>query len=153
MILRIIMLPLSQIDIDQFVQSNAIFGRIYTNSRLRVTHVMAQDLNVSLGITIDYSIPHKVVFIMIDYLEDMIVEANKDLKNSRLYYPGNDLLMKVDYNSPSLPTKDAEFFHPHIVRLLFASNRARPDTGLCFIFMYKGKSTDRTRLQETWKSC
>ena len=94
---------------------------------MRVTYVMAQDLNVSLGITIDYSIPHKGVFIMIDYLEDITVEANKDLKNSRLYYPGNDSLMKVDYNSPSLPTKDAELFHPHIVRLLFASNRARPD--------------------------
>ena len=44
---------------------------------------------------------------MFDYLEDVIVETNKDLKNSRSYYLGNDSLMKVDYNSPSLPTKDA----------------------------------------------
>ena len=33
-----------------------------------------------LGITIDYSIPRKVVFIMFDYLEDVIVEASQDLK-------------------------------------------------------------------------
>ena len=43
---------------------------------------------------VDYLIPGKVVFTMFDYLEDVIVEANKDLKNSRPYYPGNDLLMK-----------------------------------------------------------
>ena len=36
-----------------------------------------------LGITIDYSIPRKVVFIMFDYLTDIIVEADEDLKNSR----------------------------------------------------------------------
>ena len=46
-----------------------------------------------LGITIDYSIPRKVVFTMFDYLEDVIVEVNQDLKNSRSYYPGNDSLM------------------------------------------------------------
>ena len=49
-----------------------------------------------LGITIDYLIAGKVVFTMFDYLEDEIVEAAKDLKNSRSYYPGNDQLMKVD---------------------------------------------------------
>ena len=48
---------------------------------------------------------------MFDYLEDVIVEVAKDLKNSRSYYPGNYQLMKVDYNSPSLSTKDAELFH------------------------------------------
>ena len=64
-----------------------------------------------LGITIDYSIAGKVVFMMYNYLEDVIVEAAEDLKNSRSYYPGNDQLMKVDYHSPSLSPKDAELFH------------------------------------------
>ena len=54
-----------------------------------------------LGITIDYSIPRKVMFTMFDYLENVIVEANEDLKNSQVYYPGNDSLLKVDYNSPT----------------------------------------------------
>ena len=88
-----------------------------------------------LGITIDYSIPRKVVFTMFDYLEDVIVEADKDLKNSRLYYPGNDSLFKVDYDSPNLPTKDAELFHRHVARLLFASKRARPDIQVCVAFL------------------
>ena len=47
---------------------------------------------------IDYSIPGKVVLTMFDYLEDVIIEADKVLKNSYLYYPGNDSLMKVDYD-------------------------------------------------------
>ena len=62
---------------------------------------------------------------MFDYLEDVIVEANKDLKNSWSYYPGNDSLMKVDHNSPKLPIKDAELFHCHVSRLLFAGKRVR----------------------------
>ena len=65
----------------------------------------------------------------------MIVEANEDLKNSCSYYPGNDQLFKVDYDSPSLPIKDAELFHRHIARLLFASKRARPDIQVCIAFL------------------
>ena len=64
-----------------------------------------------LGIIIDYLIAGKVVFTMFDYLEDVIVEAAKDMKNSRSYYPGNDQLMKGDYDSPNLSPKDAKLFH------------------------------------------
>ena len=88
-----------------------------------------------LSTTIDYSILRKVVFTIFDYLEDVIVEANEDLKNSRSYYPGNDSLMKVDYISPRLPTKDADLFHCHVARLLFASKRARPDIQVCVAFL------------------
>ena len=72
---------------------------------------------------------------MFDYLEDVIVEAAEDLKNSRSYYPGNDQLMKVNYDSPSLSTKDAELFHQHKARLLFASKRSRPDIQVCVAFL------------------
>ena len=69
-----------------------------------------------LGITIDYSIAGKVVFTMFDYLEDMIVEAADDLKNSCSYYSGNNQLFKVDDDTPRLLQKDAEIFHLHIAR-------------------------------------
>ena len=88
-----------------------------------------------LGITINYSIPRKVVFTMFDYLEDVIVEASKDLKNSRSYYPGNDTLMKIDKDSPKLPIKDAGLFHRHVARVLLASKRARPDIQVCVAFL------------------
>ena len=88
-----------------------------------------------LGITIDYSIPRKVVFTVFNYLENVIVEANEELKNSRSYYPGNDHLFKVDCDSPSLLPKDAELFHRHVARPLFASKTARPDIQVCVEFL------------------
>ena len=88
-----------------------------------------------LVIKIAYSILLKVVFTMFDYLEDVIVEADKDLKKSRLYYLGNGSLMEVDYNSPNLPTKDAKLFHRHNARLLFVSKRARPYIQVCVAFL------------------
>ena len=72
---------------------------------------------------------------MFGYLEDVIVEAAEDLKNSRSYYPSNDQLMKVNYDSPSLSAKDAEIFHQHVARLLIASKRARPDIQVCVAFL------------------
>ena len=87
-----------------------------------------------LGIMIDYSIPRKVVFTMFNYLEDVIVEASEDLKNSRSYYPGNDSLMKVNVDSPR-SIKDADLFHRHVAKLLFASRRARPDIQVCVAFL------------------
>ena len=77
----------------------------------------------------------KVVFTIFDCLEDVIVEAADDLKNSQLYYPGNNELFKVDYDSPSLLPKDAELFHRHVARLLFTSKRARPDIQVCVVFL------------------
>ena len=88
-----------------------------------------------LGIKIDYSIPCRGVFTMFGYLEDVIVEASQDLKNSCSYYPGNDSLMKVDEDSPKLPTNDADLFHSHIAILLFASKRARPNIQVCMAFL------------------
>ena len=44
-------------------------------------------IDVYLGITIDYSIAGKVIFTMFNCLENVIVEAANDLKNSCSYYP------------------------------------------------------------------
>ena len=88
-----------------------------------------------LGITIDYLIVGKVVFTMFNYLEIMIFEVADDLKHSRSYYPGNNQLCKVDYDSPRLSQKDADLFHGHIARLLFASKRARCDIQVCVAFL------------------
>ena len=88
-----------------------------------------------LGITIDYSITGRVVFTMFNYLEDKIVKAAEDPKNSCSYYPGNNQLFKVDYDSPRLPHKDAELFHCHVTRLLFANKRARSNIQVCVAFL------------------
>ena len=72
---------------------------------------------------------------MFDYLEDEIVEASRDLKNSHSYYPGNNSLMKVDKDSPRLSIKDTNLFHRHVAKLLFASKRVRPDIQVCVAFL------------------
>ena len=91
-------------------------------------------LHEYLGITIDSSIAGKVVFTMFDYLDDVIVEAANDLKNSRSHYPGNNQLFKVDDDSPRLLQKDADIFHHHVARL-FASKRVRPNIQVCVAFL------------------
>ena len=48
-----------------------------------------------LGIIIDHSVSSKVVFTMFDYLEDVIVETDEDMKNSCLYYPEKNCLRLI----------------------------------------------------------
>ena len=72
---------------------------------------------------------------MFYYLEDVNVECAENLKNRCSYYPGNDQLLKVVEASPRLPPKDAKLLHHHVVRLLFASKRARPDIQVCAAFL------------------
>ena len=78
-------------------------------------------------ITIDYSITGKVVFTIFNYINDMIVEAAEDPKNSCSYYPRNDQLFEVDDDSPRLLQKDSDILHCYVTRLLFARKRARPN--------------------------
>ena len=73
---------------------------------------------------------------MFDYLEDIIVMATEDLKNSCSYYPGNNQLFKVDDDSPSMPPNDAELLYCHDTRLLFASKRARSDIQACVASLF-----------------
>ena len=89
-----------------------------------------------LGITINYSIPGKVAFLIYDFLEKVILEESKDLKKSCEYYLGNDKLFKVDENSSKRPPKKAELFHFIVAELLFTSKRGRPDTQVCVAFSY-----------------
>ena len=90
-----------------------------------------------LGITIDYSIAGKVVFTftMFNYLEDVIVKATNNLKNSCSCYAGSNQLFKVDDDSPKQSQKDPDVVHCHVARLLFASKRARPGIQVCVTFL------------------
>ena len=89
-----------------------------------------------LDITINYLIAGKVLFTMFNNLQDVTVECAEDLKNSCSYYPGNNQLFKVVEDSPRLPPEDADLFHHHVARLLFASKRARSNIQVCVAFLY-----------------
>ena len=43
--------------------------------------------------------------------------------------------MKVNKYSPRLPSKNDDLFHRHVVKLLFAYKRARPDIQVCVAFL------------------
>ena len=72
---------------------------------------------------------------MFDYLEVVNFEAADDLKNSCLYYTGNNQLFKVDHDSSRPSQKEADIFHRHVARLFFTSKRARPDIQVCVAFL------------------
>ena len=87
-----------------------------------------------LGLRMDYSYPGWVIFTMFDYLEDIIVESPDDLKpRSNCKYPSNDKLFHVDEESPSL--SKADLFHRMVARILYASQRARPDVAVTTAFL------------------
>ena len=88
-----------------------------------------------LGITINHSIAGKVVFMMFDYLANVILECPEDLKNSCSFYPRNNQLFDVVKDSPRLPPEDAEQFHPHVERILLASKRERSNIQVCVAFL------------------
>lgn len=48
-----------------------------------------------LGLTIDYSMPGNVVFTMFEYLEDIILEAPKELLPKNCNYPCNGKFSKL----------------------------------------------------------
>ena len=75
-------------------------------------------------------------FTMFDYFKDVIVKTADDLKNSRSPYSENSQLIKIDVNSPSLPSKDAELFYCHVARLLFVRKRTRPNIPACVISLF-----------------
>lgn len=80
-----------------------------------------------LGITIDYSLPRKMVFTMFDYLEDIIVECPDDLKSGTLIYPSNNSLFKVHEDLLQLTEDQLDLFHRVTTWLLFVAKRAQPD--------------------------
>ena len=88
-----------------------------------------------LGITIYYLIAGKVVFKIFDYLEDLIVKCAEDLDKQSFLLSGKQSLFKVIKDLPRLLLKYTKLFHRHVARLLFASNRARPDIQVCVAFL------------------
>ena len=88
-----------------------------------------------LSITNDYLIAGMVVFMMFDYIEDVIVKCAKDMKNSCSYYLGNNQLFKVIADSPRLTPENTDLFYYHFVRILSASKRAGLDIQVCVAYM------------------
>jgi hypothetical protein len=81
-----------------------------------------------LGMRLDFSVPGKVRFTMIDYIKEMLAELPEDM-DGEAPTPASNHLFDVNEKSAEmqLDKKTADLFHHNVAKLLFLCKRARPD--------------------------
>jgi hypothetical protein len=79
-----------------------------------------------LGMTIDYSIPGKVKFTMIDYVKSMLDELPADMEGT-VPTQASSYLFEVNDSAKKLSEELGNLFHHNTAKLLFLCKRARPD--------------------------
>ena len=87
-----------------------------------------------LGMTIDYSLPGKVILPMIDYIGNMLDDIPEVIKRGSAT-PDAHHLFKILEDTTKLSQTDADIFHHFVAQLLYISNRARPYTQLAVSFL------------------
>jgi hypothetical protein len=89
-----------------------------------------------LGMTLDYSLPGRVMIIMFEYIMEIIAAYDKaDPKGSGTKTsaaPEN--LFKIDDDCKKLDPVKSQEFHTLVAKTLYATKRARPDT--CTVVAY-----------------
>lgn len=101
---------------------------------LTVTRGKAHDY---LGMTIDFSSPGKVIFRMDDCAKGILSEARDEpIMEGNATDPAAEHLFVVNNDNPDeLSTDDAEHFHTMVAKMLFVSERARPDVQQAIAFL------------------
>jgi hypothetical protein len=96
-----------------------------------------------LGMRIDYSTPGKVSISQRDYLEEILGELPKDMGGVATS-PAAAHLFEVSSTPDLLPVEAAEMFHCNVAKLLFVSERSRPDIQTAVAFLStRVKAPDR----------
>ena len=98
-----------------------------------------------LGMTIDYSIPGKVMFRMDDYIDRLIMECPDDMLKGNPTSPAANHLFDINPDCEKLSTGKADEFHHLVAKLLYLAKRTRPDILLAVAFLctrVKGPDTD-----------
>ena len=80
-----------------------------------------------LGMTIDYSTPGVVSFIMKDYVADIIKEKADDMDDRTATTPASQHLYHTNDNAVKLGEYKADYFHHMVAKLLYLGKRGRPD--------------------------
>ena len=84
--------------------------------------------------TIDYSSPGKVIFLMIDYIRKMLDNIPEDTKGESAT-PAAHHLFDIAEDTTKLSHADADLFHHFVAQLLYLSKRACPDIQLAVSFL------------------
>ena len=85
------------------------------------------DVHEYLGMTIDFSRPGEVSFIMKDYVTDLIGEKPKSMDGRVATTPAASHLYQINEDADKIDDKDAEIFHHLTAKLLYLAKRSRPD--------------------------
>ena len=83
-----------------------------------------------LGMTIDFTVPGECAFSQFDYIKKMISLLPDSLKVNYRNTPAPEYLFKIDENSEPLDMKRKDEYHALVAKILWASQRSRPDIQL-----------------------
>ena len=84
--------------------------------------------------TLDYSEPGKVKFIMDDYVENLIDDAPDDMTGTTAT-PGASHLFQINNDTDKLSSEKSDKYHQMTAKLLYLSKRARPDLQPTVVFL------------------
>jgi hypothetical protein len=135
--------------VDPQVVSNVIkllqqkYGTV--DAPLTVCHGMTHDY---LGMTLDYTVPGKVMINMDHYVNELLDEVPADMRNGTSTTPAAAYLYDVNEDAEKLNQERIDTFHTITAKLLFLSKRARPDLQQAVGFL-----TTRVKCPDTddWK--
>jgi hypothetical protein len=87
-----------------------------------------------LGMTIDFSLPGKVKFYMIDYIK-LMLDVQPEEMSRTVPTPASAHLFEVNASGEKLSEELGNFFHHNKAKLLFLSKHARPDIQTATTFL------------------
>ena len=94
--------------------------------------------------TIDYSLPGKVILSMIKYIGKIIDDIPEDMKGESAT-PTSHHLFDIVEDATKLSQVDVDLFHHFLAQLIYLSKRERPDIQLSVSFpctRLRGNDTD-----------
>jgi hypothetical protein len=106
-------------------------GEFGAEAPLTITRGKVHDY---LGMVLDFSIPGKVKFTMIEYIKEMLDELPLDM-GGEAATPAAGHLFEVNENPQLLDENTANMFHHNVAKLLFLCKRARPDIQTAVAFL------------------
>ena len=105
-----------------------------------------------LGMMIDFLRPGTVQFHMKAFIDDLITETPELLKGMAVN-PGGQHLFTVNEDCPKLSEKQAELFHHLTAKLLYKSERTRPDIQTAVAFLTTRVSSPIVTITKSWVVC
>ena len=87
-----------------------------------------------LGIIIDYSSPGKLIFLMINYIGNMVDNVSEDMKVESAT-PATHQLFDIAEDATKLFQADSDLLRHFVAQLLYLLKRERPDIQLAVYFL------------------